>query len=528
MTADVIGAAARTDPQLRIPLKPRVRRGLVITAEEDQIVIEGGPKKQLLRGRTATDLLPSLLAQLDGTRDHPSLARELGQSDDVIFKVLSLLWTCGVIEEGPPAESLAEVHDALADFLSRMGDSTGANPTWEQAAARLHGAQVEVFGDRTLAGLVQSELARALPVVVSDRELPQPGTTLAVCAGSPSAELVQHCWTHRLPLIRLRIDGRLADFGPYVQAGVTPCFSCLVTEDKSDERVATDGDHALAAALFARELFALVSRSTPTTLPLRWRRVDLETLRIADLSSATRSGCPNCSVVDGPLAEQASLAARFEAHVAIPPKQYADPKAHQMHYRPSNLALQHVSKAWPVARVVSLPEPPFEHLARKQPTAALGTEELSLLLKVTAGIQGEEAGKVLRWTATGGNLGSAGVFCIVRDVPGLDSGVYAYIPAEHRLASLSPSVEEDPHGAPLTLVLTGDYGKVASKYSAFALRIILLDSGCAQAAARVAARALRLEFSPRTRWDDDALAAAAGVDADHYPITAVIDLGVPR
>lgn len=529
LTAEMMGSAARTDPQLRIPVRPRVRRGLVITPEADQLVVEGGPKKQMLRGRTATEVLPNLLGQLDGTRDRQQVQDEFGLTEDVLFKILALLWTSGVIEEGAPERPLpTPVDDGLADFLSRMGDSTGANDSWEQAAFRLQDARVEIFGDGGLAALVHAELARSLPVALAQGELPATDTTLVVCVGDPSPELAGYCWRQGLPLLRFRVTGRSAVLGPFVESGVTPCFGCLTTEDQSDERVPGAGDRELAASLFAREIFALISRSTPTPLPLRWRSVDLETLAGRDVSSATRVGCPACSISDGPMVDRASTAARFEAYVALPPKEYADPKAHQRHYKPSNLALQRAVRAWPTAAAVSLPPPPLERLADPQPSGKVTADELSLLLTVLAGIQGEVPGKVLRWTATGGNIGSVTAFCAVRDVPGVDPGGYAYVPAEHRLARLSPDIEQVAGDAPATIVLTGDYGKVAYKYAAFALRIVLLDSGCAQAAARAVARAVGVEFSPRTHWDDDHIAALVGVDPDQHPITAVIDLGSGR
>ncbi len=43
--------------------------------------------------------------------------------------------------------------------------------------------------------------------------------------------------------------------------------------DRPDVDVVARG---LAAGLAARDVFALISRSTPVSLPTRWRRIDLE------------------------------------------------------------------------------------------------------------------------------------------------------------------------------------------------------------------------------------------------------------
>ncbi|MEU9005181.1 hypothetical protein ACFWBI_20435 [Streptomyces sp. NPDC059982] len=540
ITAESIGAAARFDPQLRVPQRPRLRRGLVVSSEADQVVVLGPPKKQLFRGKSAKDLLPALLDLLDGSRTHAGIAGELRRPEEVVFKALSLLWTCGVIEEGPPEETesaaASGIDDRLADYLSRIGSATEANASWEEAAIRLQAAEVEIFGDPALAALLREELVGSVTVTVGTGYTPTERVTLVVWAdaGSVGAEadattLAEHCWDKGIPLLRLRVRGRRAALGPLVDPRTTPCLDCLTTDDEDEERTATDGDHALAVALFARDLFSSVSRTTPSPLPVRWRLVDLETLGQKDTSSATRPGCPRCSVAEGPVAERAAPATRFEASVAMPPKEFADLKAHQMHYKPSNLALQRVSRTWPVAPSVELLPPEHVRLNQQWPAAQPGQETLALLLSVTAGLKadGGDGDKVARWTASGGNIGSVTAYAVVRDVPGIDPGIYGYVVSEHRLARLSSKAAAVPGDRPVSLLLTGDFPKVARKYSAFALRIVLLDSGCAQATAREAARSLGIGFALRPRWDDDTLSAALGINPDIEPITAVIDLGDP-
>ncbi|MFE0735564.1 tpaE [Streptomyces sp. NPDC058855] len=533
ITAEAMASAALNDPQFHVPARPRLRRGLSLHHTPEALVVEGTPKKQLLRGAAARDLLPRLLPLLDGSRGHEDVAGALGIPATTVFKALSLLWTCGLIEEAAPPESAARaaaVPAPTADFLSRIGDSTGANHAWEEALDRLARARVEVFGTGPLAAAAHRHLTDSLVRAATGTDPgrgPAPGTTLAVAAGlgpDDSAALAASCALAGVPLIRLALTGRTAHLGPYVDLAFTPCLACRTAEDPADDRPALPGDADLAAALFARDLFALLSRSTPGPLPAQWRTVDLADLSQQRRSAATRPGCPYCSAAPGGDPADPPLAARYEAAIAFPPREYADGKAHQAHYKPSNIALQNDEKTWPVAAAVPLPEPPLELLRSPRPTG-LGDATAALLLAVTAGRRAVLPGRVQRWTASGGNIGSVVAHLVVRDVPGLRPGVYGYVASAHRLALLSADPGAVPGEAPLTVVLTGDFTKVAKKYSAFALRIVLLDAGCATATLRAAAHALDLPCAVRTRWDDPAVGAALGIDPDLEPITTLVDLG---
>ncbi|MFI6421456.1 tpaE [Streptomyces sp. NPDC050842] len=530
ITAEAMASAALNDPQFHVPARPRLRRGLSLHHTSEALVVEGTPKKQLLRGAAARELLPRLLPLLDGSRGHEDVAEALGIPAGTVFKALSLLWTCGLIEEAasPAAASrAAAVPEDLADFLSRIGDSTGANHAWEEALDRLARARVEVFGTGPLAAATRRHLADSLvDTRTGGSTAPAPGTTFAVAAGpdpAASAALAASCARAGVPLIRLALTGRTAHLGPYVDLAFTPCLACRTAEDPADDRPPLPGDAELAAALFVRDLFALLSRSTPSPLPSQWRTVDLADLSQQRRSAATRPGCPHCSAAPGdPVAPP--LAARYEAAIAFPPREYADGKAHQAHYKPSNIALQNDEKTWPVAAAVPLPAPPLESLRSPAP-AVLDDRTAALLLAVTAGRRALLPGRVQRWTASGGNIGSVVAHLVVRDVPGLDPGVYGYVASEHRLARLAADPRAVSGEAPLTVVLTGDFTKVAKKYAAFALRIVLLDAGCATATLRAAATALDLPFAIRTRWDDLAVAAALGIDPDLEPVTTLVDLG---
>jgi SagB-type dehydrogenase family enzyme len=212
--------------------------------------------------------------------------------------------------------------------------------------------------------------------------------------------------------------------------------------------------------------------------------------------------------------------------VSFPPHEFIDVKAHQAHYKASNLALQREEKRWPVAPRTSLPSVPLDRLPAGPVTdGSLDRDTLALLLRLTAGWRGVEADRVNRWTASGGNIGSVVAHVAVRDVAGLEPGVYGYVGSAHELALLRCDPGRVPGTGAATIVYSGHFSRVATKYGPFGLRVVLLDAGCAFATLRACCAALGIDCRPQPRWDDDLVAAAIGIDPDVEPLTNLTDLG---
>ena len=218
-----------------------------------------------------------------------------------------------------------------------------------------------------------------------------------------------------------------------------------------------------------------------------------------------------------------ALAARYEQSVAIPPRRFVDTKGHQAHYKPSNLELQFEFRRYSGTDTVVLPEPRPELL--DGPREGLNLETLGLILNYTAGLRlrSEQSGKLRRWTAAGGNIGSVGARVVINDPGILPTGTYAYSESEHelvRLGGVAPGLD-----APVALILTANVGKVAKKYGSFALRVSIQDGGCSTATARRVSEALAIPWKPIARWDERALCAACHANPDQEPITTVTYLG---
>ena len=461
MRAGDVGRAARNDLQFRIPRKPAVRRGVRMRFDDGAWVLDGGRKNQTLGGRFAREHLGALLQACDGTRTLAEIGEATGIGPQGAFEAVCLLWTGGILEEGGP-EPLPDPQPApeLACLLSRLGDSTGVNDSWQDAARRLAAARVAVLGD---AGLAE-ELARALEPTLTARSdvAPEPDDTLAVVVetdAAPTADAARRCWTLGIPLLRVRAEQDAVTVGPYVDPGFSPCLECATAGEPALEPPPGPHRRGFVAGLAARAVAALVSRATITHLPGDARRTDLNTFTYTDRPVVTRPGCPVCSVAGGssaPIAPSAPVGARYEQSVAIPPAAFVDSKGHQQHYKPSNLRLQREFRDWPACPRTPLPAADLKRLER--PWSSTGRDasarrvsdaaasdtpadrgptrsvvrpagptlvELATVLALAVGVREPtppqartsadsptSTSKMRRWTAAGGNIGSVTAYVL--------------------------------------------------------------------------------------------------------------------
>ena len=473
MRAADVGRAARQDLQFRIPRKPVVRLGVRMRPEDETWVLEGGRKRQVLGGAFAREHLGALLQACDGTRTLDQIAEAMGIGPGGAFEAVSLLWTGGIVEEGD-TDPLPDPQPApeLACLLSRLGESTGVNDSWQDAARRLAAARVAVLGDVALADDVVSALSphvggggRAAAV--------EPGDTLAVVVETAEAaetgdagSAINRCWELGVPLLRVRAEHDAVTIGPYIDPSFSPCPQCATAGESDPGPVPGPDRRDLAVGMAARAVAALIARATMIHLPGDIRRIDLETFRHTDHPVTTRPGCPICSITGGsgqadesdgpsaPVAQSAPVGARYEQAVAIPPAGFVDSKGHQQHYKPSNLRLQREFRDWPNCPRTLLPDADLERLNRPWPLGGAGVQdastpvsdgtddgpgvpigrptltELATVLALAVGVREPlrpqeqdadapaDASKLRRWTAAGGNIGSVTAYVLVPDARG--------------------------------------------------------------------------------------------------------------
>ncbi len=156
-------------------------------------------------------------------------------------------------------------------------------------------------------------------------------------------------------------------------------------------------------------------------------------------------------------------------------------------------------------------------------------EQLAQLLWAAQGITG--AGGRFRSAPSAGALYPLDLYAVVGEgsVQGLDAGIYHYLPSRHGLervasgdrrketarASLKQMWMAD---APVSLVLTVEYGRIEGKYGSRGRRYGVMEAGHAGQNIFLQAEALGLAAGIVGAFDDDVLAGALQLPPAHEPL----------
>ncbi len=570
MSAEQIGRAAEFDPQFALPAKPRFSSDFQIIPMEGGILVHGGESLQVLRGNAATQFLPFLLPLLDGTRTEAELIAQFPQYPAQSIKnVIALLYARGLLEDGAGDEGvdLAAFAPEVLSFFRRHTDATRVNRSAGEGLARLQQARLLLLRDGAVENSIAQELGHIGAGKIREQSIDDPfdpGDATFVLVFSVDqldheklSRLDRVCGESGIPWMLSHVSGGKAMLGPYFERGETACYSCFQAAWAEWE---TDGttlqEHKeMWEQYTVLELSYFLSRLVPAVTGLDMITFDFSDWSKTNRRVARRPGCPDCHPLPGLEPVQPELAVRFDQSIAFPSRHLLNPKDHQVHYRTSNLELALEAKNYPSAPQIHLPkDQDLEEIAGdflsglfqadKQEPSTLTVSSVGRLLVSGAGVRVEPEEKKVRknknqrWAPTGGNLGSAQIYVWNRSVEGLAESLYFYQPNSHTLARVGPQrnreeVEEAIVRATngkidrlpdALLVLTGAFARVASKYNAFAYRIIHLDAGVAVAQMKAAAAGLGLRLNVLHEWNEPELAALMGIDKLNEPVTVVCTL----
>lgn len=251
-------AAVGVDPQFTPPELPRLIDELAFVPTDDGLIVEGGPERRLIRGRSAVPIVTSLMPLLDGTRSASEIVGDTDLAPAQVDLVLKALYVAGATEEGAGGVALEQ---PMLAFLRRMLDSTRVNRSGAEAFERLQKTKIEIVSDGETAAELRAALggwggtgARAHQLTIAFANSRQELEQLAarVLDASQSARV--------FPVVLDRTHLRL---GPLVGGDSAICSRCVaddITALDTDFAPAANSIVGLAAGLAAAEVLALVTR----------------------------------------------------------------------------------------------------------------------------------------------------------------------------------------------------------------------------------------------------------------------------
>ncbi|RRD47611.1 hypothetical protein [Arachnia propionica] len=517
--------AARNDPEMAIPQRPAFMPGGVLHALSDGLIVDGGASRQVLSGRAATSLVPRLIDLLDGTRTVPEVAAQLAVPAVQVEAAIALMSACGLIV--PSLDTPDDVAPDVAAALARHLDTT---KRWTSAAEAYRAAAEQpayVVNNGLLARLLAESLRASGDhafLVDGPLQAEKSGYIILVGAGEDSLRQAARHVNGSNGVVRLcGLSGDRIWVAP-TSSRQTVCMECLISVlDEVQLSVPIDDSSPilrLAAGLIALEIF---HERLGIGRPLASNSLlvhDLGAGRSSQWMLPRTPGCEGCGIPGDRISPPWPFI--YDQAAVFPPRNQVAMKGHQMHYQPSNVALQWAKRAFMHSdRHRFSADPDWKH-----PTDA--RSKLGAWLRYGFGLREiDDTTQVRRFSPTGGNLGSPEGVVIVRDVENVKGGAYCYLPFEDKCAYLGEWADSVLSRAipdidfEAILVVTAALGRVEKKYHSLALRICFLDAGAVVSQLRHAANAFGFHVKPLEKWDDQALAKQLGDDGSR-PVAAIL------
>ena len=565
---------------------PRLCRDLAVVVSAAGLVIEGGSRQHVFRGRAATEVLPRLLPLLDGSRDSAGLAEQLGITPVQVNQVLDLLTESGLVEAPAPADPPTAADPAVLSWFSRNLPESGGHACAEEVLAALADTTVVAvavpdIADRLLLDLTGAGIGRVVVVDDAAASFPKPAhrqsRTLGVIvtsdaipdAASPELErtrlrMARWAAEANVPVLNVAWTKGFVEIGPVSVAGFSACPNCSRRSSheaaasgtgEPDPMASASGAVDLAAGLATAELVALAARLPSAADARTMTRISATDFGSDSFWVVPYEGCDSCSG----LAQQ---------HTDPAHDRFTDVFEWSVQELPSAVSPGRVIPPWEMERILALKRrrPTLPTLPRRQlPPEVLrapghfgipagpGTSRAArpdvdlwaTLLRQTAGFHAaptawSTAAPIAaprRWAPSGGGLASVELYVIDETgVAGLPGTVFRYDDLMHsllavrddhiELAQVLEGTDLDTAEAMAVMVFVAAHNRLATKYREYAYRVDHLDAGCASTQFTAVARAHGLEPRFATRWDGR-IAEALGLARDDQFVTAVAALHAP-
>ena len=560
-----------------LPNRPRFLREISLIPTEHGFLVDGlAISYHIDIPSTAKEGFINLIRLMDGSRPMTEIRGAFAEApDEEFYAAIAMLNDVGLLEDGDCSGfEVSDQAETLA-YLRRLSSKTRPlnGPEVLSKISRSPIVLVRSKGQRWLGQklrqiLLESGFGSVREVDISDlvRQLaPTDGLAISLATGEKNrdAEMLidRACQPFQLPWLRTAVyeDADAFDIGPLFSHRPTePCFECfLALYDRTYTYPIVRSRNASLdwfVGFLALQLIHHLSDVAPKFSSGKFQRYTISPHASKQFHLAQMPHCPSCA--SGSISSRLCTSDPHTVDASLIYEEVVRAKAGQRNttfatdkLKPSNIALTRESKQLSGGRQILLPEIsydsnlelsslPEEKTNSTRPYISL--MGLSTILKLTGGWRAQPTvdGKLSRWTASAGNLGSVEIYVIVQHIEGLPVGVFLYQPHNHslvfverRIDALSPealiarSIRFSGTQRPdAVIVLTGAYQRVSRKYGPFGYRLINFDAGVAISQLSLVASSLKLQTEFASSWADDLLADQLGLGNLDEQCTGIVAL----
>lgn len=537
------------DPELAatLPSFPKLLNGVhSLPYGSDALLMLGGKDAQVIKGQNARLLLASLLPLLDGHKSITDICNLLTERmRPRAREMLALLWHRGLLENGPADQGGAK---PLGDFVSRYINVSRHYKNHTQILTDISQFRLLLVASPAVFAEIQPMLAelnlREL-LVSHTAEMPAKGDFNIILGIEDNvlqdlAAVGAHARAHQIPFFFSSLAEDAIQVGPLFMSAMSGSYACMKADQlfhaSAEQHERTDDatlDHPFWLACICHHFVIAVSK-TAINPPLNiYHRYQLDG---HGYSSETISFSPVPGAVNGVLEHYTPLtkpgarqAWELHSRIRMPTKALNAPSLYLKHYSPANRKATTAARPrFHSSNVIALPVPaPAGDGGR----LTLGT--LSFLLKNSYGLHTAD-GLQRPLAPSGGSLGSPDAYIVVRDIDGLENGLYRYRNTEHALEGLiDPATplfmnaigQQGQASRQCYLIGIAAYGRVSAKYGDMAFKVTNLDAGVAQWYVTLAAQQLGIDCCPLDEVDPGAVMEVLQLPAGSHFYTHMIALG---
>jgi hypothetical protein len=482
--------------------RPRLRADTAVASADGRVTLLTGRSSKEISGTDAVATVLPVLRLLDGSRGRAEIAAQSGVARGDVDHVCALLAGWGMLERQAAAdEPTAAVRAYLAARWEIEVDDSVIDTFLDRLSRSVVGVCAAAGGEQIAADLTACG-AGSVRVLDPD-EVPAVGLDLTIVGGhsAESDDLVRRLRQGGTRVLTFDLDDISIEIGPLFPPEPGPCHRCyrLARAARLGARATgvasgavAEATAAIAAGLVGQEAVALL---TGHAEPLTRNAVVHYALPAFERTRYLLAAEPDCP--DRGCALPASIEVElFEAASRSDGRTRPSPASVERNRKKLIDGLVDARPAYPHHPTLALP--PVDGAERAAPSTGLSTAlsatAVARLLRMTAGRIGDPDRAAARWVASGGNLGSVELFALFGDAfDGYPAGtVFRYDDLGHRLIVTRRRPIRPPAAGELHLVFVGNVGRLAAKYSEFAVRLAHLDAGCALAQLRQVAAHLGL------------------------------------